>query len=257
MTDAARVAGPLLSQAVSVYALHARPEGAIRPEIFRDLVGEGGPLAWFSSICYLLDGSMASPPGGAIGFISHTAPMLLPQLSRRLEAAQVGRHGRVSGRVDWAATVKARLSEEWNSQLFICRESQRAFNRPENQLLKALLEAIQRSLDAVPSVVYAWNAWAGDRAPRRIGDQLVTLRHGMRVLGAHKSLRDLKSPKNISEVHLAAALSSRNRLYAVVAEVYAGYQQIVEVPDPARWRRAVNATLPAPYDSDLVRLLLS
>lgn len=236
----------------SVYALRAIPPAD--PAAFGLVAGERGRLTWLSGLCLLLYGADSDPPTGVSRFCLQTAPRLLPQLNRKTELQRVGGNAGITGRIDWSSTLKARLSEDASEAVFVLRENNRVFDRPENQLVKFLIDRIQRCLDNIPAAVWAWHAWgwrlnSADRAPFGVEEQLATLAHRARVLAAHISLRGVTLPETAADQQVAAARTARNPLYSQVVETYLLYRGVVETPNWNCWRTIVEATLPLPPEA--------
>jgi hypothetical protein len=240
---------PELYPTLLAYVLRsALPRDTLR---FRRLVGARGELGGVTAACFLL----YRPPDGRSpcvhDWIFYSAPLLLPQLTRTTERQQIALHGRIRGRVDWSSTYKARYTEDGNPTVFVCRQSRRRFDRPENQLVKYLLHAVQVCLERVPSSWRGWQAWGptppeGEDSPLEIGGYFGVLAHRAATYGAHVHLREVELPARVSERHLLAARTSKNALYADVAGLYALYRAVVEAPEPGTWADVLGQTLPLP-----------
>lgn len=235
---------------------------------FRRLVSLKGRLGSLSALCFLLyqpeagnhsaGGSSACPLPAKPGihrFILHTAPALLGQLNRTTQAQRVTLHGRTRGKVDWSATYKARYSLDSNPTVFVCLQSWRRFDRPENQLFVYLLHVMQGCLERLPAWLWGWQAWgeamqqegeAGEPLPLRLGDFLALLAHRLRLYRGHVSLQEIPIPAAITSWHLQAALATRDELYRELADLYTLYQKVVGSPDWQGWSWALRHTLPLP-----------
>ena len=235
--------------ALLAYVLCAARPGD--PASFRRVVGARGPLGSLTAACFLLYRTTDEAIPCVHRFLFRTAPILLQQLSRTTQPQRVVLHGRTRGKVDWSSTYKARYSEDANPTVFVCMQSWRRFDRPENQLLKFLLHHVQLCLDRVPSGLQAWRAWGralrSDRGdPPYLGDYFADLGHRVRTFSAHVYLREVELPTTISGPHLLAARTSKNELYANVADLYDLYQAVVGTPNWERWAAVLSQTLPLP-----------
>jgi len=237
---------------------------------FRRLAQLGGELGGVTALCFLLcparprKGSEADgPPLSVHDLLFSVMPRLLPQLNRTTYPHKVVMRGRADGRIDWASTYKARYSEEGGSTVFVCRQSRRRYDQPENQLLQFLLHRIRVCLDAVPPSLRGWAAWGSVRdtrggKPVRAAEELADLAHRLRRFRSSVYLRQVALPDRVGAAHVMAARTAKNPLYGQAADLYLFYTEVVEVTDWGRWRDALNLTAPLPADLDEVsRLLLS
>ena len=241
-----------LADLAAAYALRTTPPAD--PTALRHVAGEHGPLSWLSGLCLLLYGTDADLPASVPQFCLQTAPKLLSQLNRSTELQRVSGNAGVRGRIDWSSTLKARFSRNTSSAVFVCQENNRVFDRPENQLVKLLLDRVQRSLNNIPAAVWTWQAWGErshsvDQGPFSVGERLAVLAHRARALGSHIALRHVALPETATDRQLGAAQAARNPLYGQVVETYLLYRKVVEIADWDCWKTVVEATLPLPRGS--------
>lgn len=229
----------------------------------RSVAGPCGQLGGVTATCFLL----YRPPAGQEDvsvhrFLFQYAPVLLQQLSRTTQRERVVMASHTRGRVDWSGTYKARYGAGANPSIFVCLQSSRLFDRPENQLLKFVLHQLQVCLERVPFYLQEWQAWGAalqennENEPLRIGRYLSTLAHRVRMLSSHISLRDVELPQSIESRHVLAARTSKNELYTGVSNLYQLHRQVVNFPDWEQWVRVVSQTLPLPAGVRAVRRLL-
>ena len=230
---------------------------------FRQLAGIQGRLGRMTAAAFLLHRSEEKTQPSVHRFVFDIMPILLPQLSRNTHPERVTLHGRTRGRVDWSGTYKARLSEDTNPTVFVCLQSWRVFDRPENQLCKFLLHHIQHCLNRTLPDLGDWCAWgwafrSSHGEPLRLGDYFASLAHRVRTFGAHVYLREVGLPPAIEGRHVLAARTSKNELYASVADLDDLYQAVVHAHDWERWADVLSQTLPLPPGADEVaqRLVL-
>lgn len=229
----------------------------------RSVVGARGQLGGVTAACFLLYRPPADQDAVSVHeFVFQYAPVLIQQLSRTTQRERVVMNSHTRGRVDWSATYKARHSAGADPSVFVCLQSSRLFDRPENQLFKFVLHHLQVCLERVPSYLREWQAWGAalraenKDAPIHIGRYLSTLAHHIRIVGNHISLRDVELPPSIESRHVLAARASKNELYTGVSNLYALYRQVVVVPDWEHWMRVVSQTLPLPQGVGDVRRVL-
>lgn len=240
---------PEIYSSLLVYALRAASPAD--PAWFRHLAGPRGRLGDVTAACFLLHRTPADGEPCVHRFLFQTAPILLQQLSRTTEPQRVVLHGRIRGKIDWSSTYKVRYSEDANPTVFVCQQSWRRFDRPENQLFKFLLHQIQSCLDRVPPDMWNWQAWGrvlcpDPGKPRRLGNHFALLAHRVRTFSAHVYLREVELPTTIGSQHLLAARTSKTELYAELAKLYELYQAVVGAPEWEQWAAVLSQILPLP-----------
>jgi len=216
---------------------------------FRRLVGPEGPLAGVTATCFLLfrppgDG-LTAPWASVEVFVEHIAPRLLAQLHRSTHPHRVHLRGRARGSVDWASTMKARFAGNQDPTVFVCRQSWRLYDLPENRLLKYLVESLEKCLHRASPELTDWS-WPGTSA--RVADRLAIVAHRLRRYRANAYLRDVELPRAIHGEHLVAARNARNPLYGKLADFHDFFASVVEIPQWDPWTevlRQSSVLLPA------------
>lgn len=170
---------------------------------------------------YLL---LDSAPGGvdAERFLTVVLERLLRQISRETEQVREAHSGRLRGRADWAATLKARNSAGGDPALLVSRAPYRAYATPENELLKYVVVRLGRCLEHVPDALRQGFCLAPD-APGGLLDsapRLAQMERALARLRGHIALRSIPTPAQVGEQHLRRALGSRTEDYALVAQLY-------------------------------------
>jgi hypothetical protein len=193
----------------------------------RGLAPEVRPV--FAATYFLLD----NKPGRDVEtFIHVTMKRLLQQLTRRTERQPVTYQGQVRGRIDWAATYKARYSQDYDPTRYVCHEVRRQYDTPENRLLKYMVEQVTTCMSMIPEALRQGSCYtpATNGQP---GGQLATiariqnLQDALINSRASVRLRDISLPDTIDESYLVRAETSRTEEYAEVAYLYRHYQQVV------------------------------
>ena len=238
-------------------ALLAYAQCAARPHdtaSFRSLARPEGRLGPISAAAFLLQDFTEASKASLHGFVFDTAPILMQQLSRDTRQVRVTFRGRVQGRVDWFGTHKAHLSGDSDRTQFVCLQIERAFDRPENRLLKFLLDRVQKCLDCARPALHDWHAWGrvcgrSPGEPVELDAYFDGLGNRVRTLNTHICLRDVQLPTAIQDQHLAAARSAKNHRYAIVADLAELYQSVVGAPDWNAWVHNLGATLPLPREA--------
>jgi hypothetical protein len=161
----------------------------------------------------------------------------------------------IRGRIDWAGTLKARCTTGEASPAYVCRQSRRHFDRPENQLLKFLLQQIEACLARVPRDLLDWYAWmpgleVEQRLMYPLAGELAEVAQRMHVLHGNVYLKEVTLPPAIGSQHILAARTSKNELYAQVADLYDLYWQVAEATSWEHWAEVVQRIALLPPDMD-------
>lgn len=232
---------------------------------FRRLMQIDGALGSVTAASFLLYHPPAEDKMSVRRFLFQTVPRLLPQLNRATQTEREVLQGRTHGRIDWSGTYKTRYIADGNPALFVCQQSGRDFDRPENQLLQFLLHRLQTCLERVPFSLKAWSAWGPGvnvqetRRPLNLGDELDTFAYRLQRFSQNVYLRDVTLPETIGGKHRFAARTAKNPLYTQIAEFYELYAEVVEVSKWETWAKVLNQTIPLPPGvsnvEEIVRLL--
>ncbi|MGK7956849.1 MAG: DUF2357 domain-containing protein [Crocosphaera sp.] len=161
-------------------------------------------------------------------FVLDTLPRLLEQIHHTTIRKNVEYQGKIRGQVLWPATYKARLSQDYNPNLYHCRQVQLYFNTPENQLLKYLIETLQRDLKIIPPFIR--NGFCFISTPKQqniiaIISSLQIIENTLKQALKNIYLRQVESLHHISSLHLQKAENSRIEDYGQVAKLYQNYHQ--------------------------------
>lgn len=236
---------------------------------FQEIAGIQGILSPISALIFLLFPGNETCPGVA-KWVFQSMPVLLQQMRRTTQPQRIFLESQVRGRVDWAGTHKARWGAEQNPHLYLCRENSRNYDRPENQLLKYMLDSMERCIIQASPHVRSLQSWgvrptaqaSGEEralpfvnSPETNGtidDYLAVLSHRLRSYQEHAPLRQVTLPLKLDEELLAAARICTNRQYACLAELAGLYRKTIEQPDFDFWSDLLRRTLPLPQLSQKV-----
>lgn len=171
--------------------------------------------------------------GDVASFVTRTLDRLLQQLSHHTQQIAVEQRERVRGRINWPATYKARFGQDYDPARYVCREVRHQYDTPENQLLKYLLDRIERTLDDVPEALRNGACYFPadfDRPPVRVNVWLENTKSRLLQLRRNVRLRDVTLPPTVDESHLRRARLSRVEDYSIVAQLYERYEAIAAAP---------------------------
>lgn len=241
------------STLLQVHALQAgEPQNLAQ---FRRLVQLRGQFGGITAACYLLYRPSDGRQPSVWGFVAQVLPRLLLQLSRTTEVERVELDAGVRGRIDWPGTVKARYAANGGQHVYVCRQRRREFDRPENQLVKFVLQQVEACLSRVPPDLLGWYAWipgreGGLRLAFPLVSELAELAQRVHVLRSSVYLRDVPAPLAIGSQHLLAARTSKNELYGQVADLYELSWAVVEANSWPAWADIIGQTALLPPDMD-------
>lgn len=209
-----------------------------------------GPETRFAmrSAYFLLD---RDPGRDAESFITITLERLMQSVSRVNEPLQVEYQGKVRGRVIWPATFKARYREDFDPSRYVCRQIQREYDTPENQLLKFVVERISESLSAIPEVIRnGFSCFPVSAGPGFLpaAERIGRMESSVRNFQKHSRLRAVTLPAHITESHLLKAEMSPVRDYAEVADLYQSYARCFSQSDWRHTARIARRVLPLPAE---------
>lgn len=189
----------------------------------------------------------------AEGLLITVLERLLRQISRDTEQVREAHSGRLRGRADWAATLKARNSAGGDPALLVSRAPYRAYDTPENELLKSVVVTLGRCLEQVPEPLRHGFCLA-PAAPGGLLDsaaRLAQMERALARLRGHIALRSIPMPTQIGEQHLRRAYSSRTEDYALVAQLYQQARAVLQPRGLGGLAGVSRRALPLPYTADI------
>ena len=178
-------------------------------------------------------------------------------LSRRMATSSVDEeelsHAQIRGPIVWPRTYGARTAHGWSSNLYVTTPVRRAFQTPENELLRHVLS----SIDITAARVRRHLGWGTNTLEETVGARVH--RRG-EAAGSWLRTRQLAEvePKPITPRAVHAVRSGRKRqVYQEVLDVYDQLQRLVERLDRQAIRDAVEQTgLSITDDNCLFELLI-
>lgn len=191
------------------------------------------------------------PGRDAETFITVTLERLLQRVSRVNEPMQVEYQGQVRGRVVWPATFKARYREDFDQSRFVCRQVQREYDTPENQLLKFVVERIYESLRATPEVIrngFSYFPLSAGAGLLPAAERIARMEAALNNFHRHSRLRAVTLPAYVTESHLLKAKTSTVEDYAEAADLYQSYARCFLRSDWSHTARITRRILPLPAE---------
>ena len=209
-----------------------------------------GALFGAAATFFLLD---AGREDEAEEFAVYTLGRLVQSLNRRCEAQQVEHEGQVRGRIVWPATYKARYSQDYHPGRYVCREVQREYDTPENQLVRYVVERLAECLKGVPASLragFCYRAPVLAGPPQPAAARLENIGAALARLGRSPYLRQVTLPARITEVHLLRADTADLDEYRTVARFYHAYRRFVVAPTWEGVADAGRRVLPLPRGAE-------
>jgi Domain of unknown function (DUF2357) len=200
------------------------------------------------SAYFLLD---IDPGRDAESFVTVTLERLLQRASRVSEPLRVECRGQVRGRVVWPATFKARYREDLDPSRYVCRQIQREYDTPENQLLKFMVERIYESLRAIPAAIrngFSYFPVTAGAGLLPAAERIERMESSVRNFHRHSRLRAVTAPSHITESHMLKAKMSHVEDYAEAADLYQSYARCFLRGDWRHASRIAKRVLPLPAE---------
>jgi hypothetical protein len=192
--------------------------------------------------------------------ILELAPALLRQLSRLNEPERIESRREIRGRVDWSATYKARMGENNDRSLYVCRQIRRQFDTLENRLLRYTLVRLLHLTTHLPPWLangIFWNE-RSNFSPVSIALQTGVLRRHLQSHLRHVYLREVATPEIITGRHVQRARLSKSEMYSEVADMFELHRAAFD-GDMGRWLSILQScvVLPANGESEEARQTIS
>ncbi|SCB25916.1 hypothetical protein GA0061099_1003665 [Bradyrhizobium yuanmingense] len=235
--DPSRAGRYLSSIGASVEAGQAPAIDSNVVQHFLEALAAASTDVWFlGSIVDLLSAGYGS-------FCSQSLPALLDSLSNEHvgENAVVG--PALRGNVRWDLTAVARHSGRISPVQFLTRLPARSFALPENQLVRWLVDSLERSLREVEERI-------GSKA---LPPQLRMIRDGCREANRHPWFKDVPSPKALEVNMITSAQRQRLPAYRLAATLSQRRRQMVDRNRASRWlsvRELLSVNWLSPLDED-------
>lgn len=162
-------------------------------------------------------------------FITQTLGRLLTQLTRSTQRQVAMYEGEVRGRIFWPATYKARHSQDFNPTRFACREVNRRYDTPENQLLKYMMVAMEACLRVVPAFIRQGVGYSAESV-EGLGQRLARMETSLQRWWRNVRLQEIEMPAQINENHLLQASTASLAEYHTLVHLYRHYHALVLHP---------------------------
>lgn len=187
---------------------------------------------------------------GPVAALCAGMPRLVAQLDRRTTRRRV-EAPTIRGKLDWAATVRARAASG-NSASLVSRIVERSHDVPENQLLLFVVVRALEALDRVPPAIRDGLLQEPVDQTLAIGsvrERVEALRAQLRDPKLRTRLANVTLPARIDERWTSAAKASDVREYALVVAAYDAWATYVAAPTWALAKPGGVVLVPASLDA--------
>ena len=174
-------------------------------------------------------------------------PLLIRNLSHSTSKEEIETHGNIIGQINWSQTFKQRMSTGLKDKsLFVCNTNRKLYDLPENQLLKFLLNKINKFIkdmnityhDNLKEEVINYQEYINNI-------HIVT---GKIIKNVH--LKNVELPKHIDAKTLRKTRKSHNNLYEYVVSVYELYEKLFIINDDNVLLDLLNKQILTPNNKD-------
>ncbi|MFC4451190.1 hypothetical protein [Halorussus aquaticus] len=174
----------------------------------------------------------------------------LPQRVRNLktetESVSRTKRGTIDGKINWAATIKRRYSQNpGDRSTFVCENRTESYDTAENLVFKRLVAVIHETLREAEEYLQKDYAWVNDRWNTPLINEL------QRIVEQNVHVRRIREPKAYEPTDrmLNTASESRHEVYRKAAELLQVRREIFS-GDPDQLERLLSETAITPDDDD-------
>lgn len=178
-------------------------------------------------IHFLLQGNDYDEASKSIGGFVETLPKRVRRLETAVERQTSSVRGGIRGQVDWQESVKQQAHQGfWDPTQYICRESEKELNTPENVILKQLLSEILSILENDLQAglgnpdQYPWlSRWVSDPNLYAVLD---------RVYRQNIYFTRISDDVDVTDRMIRSVKRARQPLYRESAELLAQYRRLLK-----------------------------
>lgn len=174
-------------------------------------------------------------------------PYLIRNLSHSTNKEEIETHGNIIGQIDWNHTLKQRMKTGLKDKsLFVCNTNNKLYDLPENQLLKFLLNKINKFIKDI-NISYNEN-FKEDISNYYDYISNIHIITSKAIKNAH--LKQVELPRHITTKTLIKTIKSHNNLYESVVKVYNLYEKLFILNDESILLELLNKRVLTPNNMD-------
>ena len=174
-------------------------------------------------------------------------PYLVRNLSHSTNKEEIETHGNIIGQIDWNQTLKQRMKTGLKDKsLFVCNTNKKLYDLPENQLLKYLLNKINKFIKDI-------NISFNENIKENITNYQdyisnIHIITSKTIKNVH--LKEVELPRYITTKTINKTIKSHNNLYESVVKVYDLYEKLFILNDESIIRNLLNKQVLTPNNMD-------
>jgi len=174
-------------------------------------------------------------------------PYLVRNLSHSTNKEEIETHGNIIGQIDWNQTLKQRMKTGLKDKsLFVCNTNKKLYDLPENQLLKYLLNKINKFIKDI-------NISFNENIKENITNYQdyisnIHIITSKTIKNVH--LKEVELPRYITTKTINKTIKSHNNLYESVVKVYDLYEKLFILNDESELLNLLNKQVLTPNNMD-------
>ena len=174
-------------------------------------------------------------------------PFLVRNLSHSTNKEEIETHGNIIGQINWNQTFKNRMKTGLKDKsIFVCNTNKKLYDLPENQLLKYMLNKINKFIKDI-NITY-------DELYKEEVINYNEYLNNIHII-THKAtknpnLKNVILPKHITTKTITKTIKSHNNLYEDLVNIYKLYEKLFITNDETILSELLNKQVLKPNNND-------
>ena len=174
-------------------------------------------------------------------------PFLVRNLSHSTNKEEIETHGNIIGQINWNQTFKNRMKTGLKDKsIFVCNTNKKLYDLPENQLLKYMLNKINKFIKDI-NITY-------DELYKEevinYNDYLNNIHIITHKAAKNPNLKNVLLPKHITTKTITKTIKSHNNLYEDLVNIYKLYEKLFITNDETILSELLNKQVLKPNNND-------